>query len=223
SLTTDRAGERLWLTAESDRFELYLLKQPGGGMVEVWLDGALLYERVSLNSETIETAYLSIEAQHSITHTIELRTIARGRVRVFGVVAERNQAGVVYDTLGINGARASRPLEWNWPLLADQLAHRNPDLIVVAYGTNEVSDADLDLAEYRRSFSALLRRLHEATPRASLLVIAPPDRAVKIGRRWRTISAMTALVEAQRQAALASGAAFWDLFHAMGGNGAIAR
>src|SRR5205085_10231040 len=86
SLTTDRTGERLWLTAESAHFELYLLKQQGGGMVEVWLDGAPVHQRISLNSETIETAYLSVEAQCGIAHTIELRTIARGLVRVFGVV-----------------------------------------------------------------------------------------------------------------------------------------
>ena len=223
SLSTNRAGERLWLTAEGERFELYLLKQPGGGSVEIRLDGELVHRRVLLSSETLETAYLSVEATRGLPHTIELNTLTSGLVRVFGIVAERNQAGVVYDTLGINGARASRPLQWDWSLLADQIAHRDPDLIVIAYGTNEVSDADLDLAEYRRNFSELLHRLHEAAPHASLLVIAPPDRATRVGKRWRTISAMSALVEAQRKAARASGAAFWDLFHAMGGSGAIER
>jgi lysophospholipase L1-like esterase len=223
SLTTGRAGERLWLTAECDHFELYVLKQPGGGMIEVSLDGMLVHRDFSLNSPTMETAYLSVEASRGSPHTLELRTLASGQVRVFGLVAERDQAGVAYDTLGINGARASRPLQWDWALLADQIAHRDPDLIVVAYGTNEVSDDDLDLAEYSRNFSELLHRLRQAAPRASLLVIAPPDRAARVGKRWRTISAMSALVETQRKAALASGAAFWDLFHAMGGSGTIER
>jgi lysophospholipase L1-like esterase len=223
SLSTDRVGEQLWLTAECDRFELYLLRQPGGGAVEIKLDGAWYDRYVSLASPRVETAYLSIEAPRGTPHTIEIRTIAPGEVRIFGLVAEHSQTGVVYDTLGINGARVSHPLQWDWSLLADQIAHRAPDLIIIAYGTNEVSDADLDLAAYRRNFSALLNRLRESAPTASLLVIAPPDRAARIGRRWRAIKAMPALVEVQRQAALASGAAFWDLFHAMGRSGSIER
>jgi lysophospholipase L1-like esterase len=223
SLTTDRAGERMWLTAAGERFELYLLKQPGGGAVEVWLDGVRRHLRVSLAAPHPEPAYLALVAAPGIPHTIELRTLAPGLVRVFGVVAERDRAGVVYDALGVNGARASRPLAWDWPLFTDQMARRDPDLIVIAYGTNEVSDADLDFGEYRRNFAALLHRLREAAPRASLLVIAPPDRAARSGRRWRTIQALPELVKIQRQAALAAGAAFWDLFQAMGGPGAINR
>ncbi|HLF85090.1 MAG TPA: GDSL-type esterase/lipase family protein, partial [Blastocatellia bacterium] len=106
---------------------------------------------------------------------------------------------------------------------AGSLERRDPDLIVVAYGSNEVSDADLDLEEYKVSFTTLLSRFHEAAPRASILVIGPPDRAVRIGHRWKTIRRMPALVEAQRQAAFEAGAAFYDLFKAMGGPGSIER
>jgi lysophospholipase L1-like esterase len=223
SFSTEREGEWIRLMAACQRFDLYALKQPEGGAVAVWLDGRPYYDDVALDSEQAEAAYLTIEAEGDRPHEIELRTVAPGRVRIFGWVAEREQAGVSYDALGINGARAGRPLTWDWPVLESQLARRDPDLIIVAYGSNEVSDADLDLAAYRESFSELLHRLRQAAPRASLLVIAPPDRAVRMGKRWRTISAMRALVAAQRQAALASGAAFWDLFRAMGGPGSIAR
>jgi lysophospholipase L1-like esterase len=96
-------------------------------------------------------------------------------------------------------------------------------LIVVAYGSNEVTDSDLDLEEYTASFAALLERFHEAAPRASVLVIGPPDRAVRVGRRWKTASRMSSLVEAQRRAALKVGAAFYDLFNAMGGPGSVER
>jgi len=221
SLSTERAGERLWLATACERFVFYLLKQPGGGAVEVLLDGGTVHYSVSLASPQAEAAYLEVEAGDDRPHLIELRTVRPGRVRVFGVVAERNQSGVVYDALGINGARATRPLAWDWQILASNLRRRDPDLIIVAYGSNEVGDVDLDLIEYGREFSELLRRLRGAAPRASLLVIAPPDRGVREGRRWRTMRAMPGLVAVQRQAALEAGAAFWDLFHAMGGGGSI--
>ncbi|HEY3139218.1 MAG TPA: hypothetical protein VGL29_24575, partial [Blastocatellia bacterium] len=47
--------------------------------------------------------------------------------------------------------------------------------------------------------------------------------AVRVGRRWKTINRMSAFVEAQRRAAFKTGAAFYDLFAAMGGAGSIER
>ncbi len=234
SLSTARAGESIRLTSDCTRFELYLLKQPRGGIIDVLLDGVIQQQHFSLASDAFEPTYLevSVPAESAIRnlqsainnpHSIELRTISPGLVRVPGIVAEQPGAGVVYDAFGINGARATRLLQWNESLLAGNLAQRDPDLIVVAYGSNEVGDADFDPAVYRQKFFAVLERLHHAAPRASLLVIAPPDRAVRHNGRWRTISTLPALIATQRQAAQAAGAAFWDLSQAMGGPGSIAR
>ena len=131
--------------------------------------------------------------------------------------------GVIYDALGRNGARATDLLSWDWRAMADSLGRQNPRLIVIAYGSNEVGDEDLDLGEYAASFRELLARFRKAAPRASLLVISPPDRAIRADGRWQTIPRMRGLVQAQRRAALGGGAAFWNLFQAMGGAGSIER
>jgi lysophospholipase L1-like esterase len=223
SLSTHAPGEWITVTASGSYFDIYVLRQPGGGFISVLLDGVEQKRSVSLASRAVESACIEIVAESGSVHTIEIRTISAGRARIFGIAIERNSSGVVYDALGINGARASRPLRWDWKTLASNLERRDPDLIVVAYGTNEVSDPELDLEEYRTSFTTLLNKFHEAAPRASILVIAPPDRAIRMGARWKTITRMPALVEAQRQAALEAGAAFYDLFKAMGGAGSIER
>ena len=46
-------------------------------------------------------------------------------------IAMGAQAGVIYDSLGIVGARASRMLNFDEGHLAGQIAHRSPDLLVV--------------------------------------------------------------------------------------------
>ena len=223
SLSTRGPGEWITLTAAGSYFDIYALKQPGGGSIDVSLDGVEQKRNVSLASRVSESACIEIVADTGSIHTIEIRTTSAGRARIFGIAIERNAAGVIYDALGINGARASRPLLWDWKVFARSLERRDPDLIVVAYGSNEVSDTDLDLEEYKASFNALLNKFHEAAPRASILVLGPPDRAMRIGYRWKTIGRMRALVEAQRQAAFEAGAAFYDLFNAMGGVGSIER
>ena len=132
-------------------------------------------------------------------------------------------AGVIYDAFGINGARATRALTWDWEALAEQFAAAPPDLIVVAYGSNEAGDTDLNLTTYQRAFSELLRRFHEAAPLASLLVLAPPDRAAKRKGSWQSLASLPPLIEMQRRAAFENGAAFWNLYEAMGGAGGINR
>ncbi|HTF37412.1 MAG TPA: GDSL-type esterase/lipase family protein, partial [Blastocatellia bacterium] len=187
------------------------------------LDGVEKRRNFSLDSRTNESACIEVAAAFRSVHTIEIRTTSPGRARIFGIAIEFHSAGVIYDALGINGARASRPLRWDWKVLAGGLERRDPDLIVIAYGSNEVSDTDLDLEDYRASFTTLLNKFHDAAPRASILVLGPPDRAVRIGHRWKTIGRMRALVDAQRQAAFEAGAAFYDLFNAMGAAGSIER
>ncbi len=133
------------------------------------------------------------------------------------------QEFVTYEAKGINGARATKPLGWNWEAIAKSFLGYQPALIVIAYGTNEAGDADLDLDEYKSHFAELLQHFKEAAPEASLLVLAPPDRARHRNGRWRTIPILPALIETQREAALAEGAAFWNQFQAMGSTGAINR
>jgi lysophospholipase L1-like esterase len=220
ALSTDLPGQRLWISAESTSFELYLLKQPEGGEIEVSLDGAT-HGVVPLKSGQPAPCYFAVGSSPAAKHILEIRTLSTGPVRVLGVAVELDGPGVVYDALGINGARATRPLSWDWSILSSNLERRHPDLIVISYGTNEAGDQDLDFDSYRTRYAEMIARFHSAAPDASILVIAPPDRARRIGNKWVPIRAMDLVVSAQRQAALSSGAAFCDLYDEMGGSGSI--
>jgi lysophospholipase L1-like esterase len=223
SISTDKAGEWVSATAFARRFEIHSLKQPAGGAIDVLLDGKKVLSNYSLESATSQVDFIEVGAGKDSLHTIEIRTVTSGRTRILGIATERSSAGIIYDALGINGARASRPTLWNPGLLASSIKRRDPDLIVVSYGSNEVSDLDLDLERYSEDFASLLDQFYRAAPRASILVISPPDRAARIGNRWQTFNRMAALIEAQRRAAIKAGAAFYDLFNAMGGTGSIQR
>ena len=221
SVETHRSDEWIRVEAACRHFDLYLLSQPGGGAVEILLDGQLYRRRISLAAEHAAAAYIEVTAPDEGSHAVEIRTVSAGAVRVLGLVVERGGAGVVYDALGINGARATRLLAWDREVLIENLRHRSPNLIIVAYGSNESGDDDLNLEDYLRTFSAALSRLRAAVPQASLLVVSPPDRAIRVNGKWQTIGRMPGLVAVQRKAALSSGAAFWDFFSTMGASGSI--
>jgi lysophospholipase L1-like esterase len=129
---------------------------------------------------------------------------------------------IIYQPLGVNGARAKRlrGMTEN-PAFLQSVAQSRPDLIVIAYGTNEVTDDDWTVDSYARMLVEIIARMRSAAPAASVLVIGPPDRAVLGSGGWASARRMHELMEAERRAAFSAGAAFWSMSDAMGGAGSM--
>jgi len=71
--------------------------------------------------------------------------------------------------------------------------------------------------------SDLIDELHAVAPTASVLVVAPLDRAEQKEGKLATKPVVLDMVSIQKRVAEAHGAAFWNTFEAMGGQGAMAR
>jgi lysophospholipase L1-like esterase len=203
------------------RAELAYLEQPNGGAFDVWVDGVRA-ARISTRASRTVSAFRTLDIPEAATHQIELRATGDGDVRVFGVSLEGRQAGVVFDALGINGARVGTCLQWKEDHWAEQLKHRAPSLVMFAYGTNESTDDNLTADAHERQWVELLGRFARAVPSASCLLMGPPDRAVRDGESWRTSSKLKEIIASQRRVAAAAGCAFYDQQRAMGGDGAVA-
>jgi lysophospholipase L1-like esterase len=220
SLTVARPRESVYVQADGADFELFYYQQPGGGAVQLY-DNGVPVEQIMTDGEP-SPAYYHLETVPG-PHRVEVETLDRNPVRLFGWVAE-NPTGVTYETLGINGAQASIVLGWNEETLRSNIERRNPALIVLAYGTNEAGRKDWTLETYRDMYSQLIGRLRDAAPTATILIIGPPDRTQRIkGKGWVTMDGIDMIVEAQRQAAAANGCAFWDERAKMGGKGSMVK
>lgn len=217
SLTTSRPGEQVYLIANAESFELYYYRQPGGGSLQLY-DNGMPVDKISTDGEP-GPAYYHLDTTPG-DHRVDLETVDRAPVRVFGWVAE-NSRGVTYETLGINGAQASIILDWNQDTLRANLEHRDPALIVLAYGTNEAGRKDWTLESYRDMFIRTIDDFREAAPTATIMLIGPPDREQRTRQGWVAMNQIDMIVEAQRQAALATGCPFWDLRAKMGGKGSM--
>lgn len=213
NIATSDPGERAWVEASGNHFEVYFARQPNGGKVEITIDGVdALKEPLLLNSRVPKLDSVAIDVPDDAPHRLEVRTLSPGRVRLLGIVAEHLSGGVSYDVFGINGAKASRILSWNQPALVAAIKARDPNLIILAYGTNELTDGTCTDISYESLLSEILQLFHNAAPNASILVFAPPDRSdLPLTARLKE------LISAERRAALANNAAFWSAFDAMGG------
>lgn len=116
-------------------------------------------------------------------HTLHLRPGGNGPVDLFGVVLEREGPGVVVDSLGRVGLMARHLYKLNWEVIGEQLARRDPRLVILQYGTNETYDDDLKIDKLEQMYVELVQRIRKAVPGASILILGPPDVAMReLGR-----------------------------------------
>lgn len=215
---TSRKGE---FGRTASRFEVHYLTRPGGGSFEVFVDGKL-HSRVNTAGPVRRSGVHTVRTVDS-PHKFRVECTGDGPVRIFGGALERDVPGIVYDTLGINGARA-RTLERLRPeLWAEQLRLRKPNLVIVNFGTNESEDVGRPMTQVEADYLSVLQRLRAVIPEASCLVMAPLDRAARVNGQLTTKPILPQLVQAQRRAALKAGCAFYDTYQAMGGRGSMAR
>jgi len=217
SVSTRMAGETLGLEASGERLQVFYYRQPDGGSMTLSIDGTEV-DTIQTAGETGAGYYERRVAPG--THSFELCADGKGEVRLFGWVTE-NSRGVTWETLGINGAQADLLLGWNETLINEHIGHRDPALIVLAYGTNEARRTDWSYETYKAVFRRVLARLRAAAPAASLLVVGPPDQAVRTRGKWTPNEGVDMIMQAQRDAALEAGAAFWNTRSGMGGKGSM--
>ncbi len=159
--------------------------------------------------------HLALEAGESV----RLRVRPIGRTDLCGVVVETNaqsHAGVVLDTLAINGARYGTMLAWDERAWIEEVRRRSPQLIILELGTNEAGDANPAYKKVSAQVGELLARARKGAPEADCVVISSTDRADAESRTTQ----MHATLEA---AAQREGCFWFDAWTLLGGEGAFAK
>ena len=106
--------------------------------------------------------------------------VKSGPVRLFGWSFEKPGPGVIYNSLGLNGAQVQMALRYFEPKQwAAEMQHEDPDLVVINYGTNESVYPDYIERYYEKELRSLIERVRSAVPRASVLIMSPMDRGVR--------------------------------------------
>ena len=207
------------------RMDVYYLQQPGGGQFSVDVnDGDA--QIVSTGSNTARSGFFEVKATQAGANSFDIKTVGGGEVRLFGAVLENDGPGVVYDSLGVNGAYAGLLVSsMNQAHWIEQLQHRKPNLVVINYGTNESQYATPEqLERYDKDLREVVRRVREALPGIAILIISPMDRGqMAPGGKIITKPSIPMIVDLQRRVALETGCAFFNTYAAMGGDGTMAK
>lgn len=203
------------------RYELWFEGQPGGGDLQLLVDDRPPITLSSAQAKPRGRYYSFIEPEG--WHQLEVRPLGNGNVRLYGMVVERDERGIVIDTLGINGTRAANMLRWDAQLLTEHVSRRKPDLILLAYGTNEAVDINQPIAQYRANLARVIELLRRSAPQAACLLVGPGDFPKEVNGTWVERPRLLELIAVQRELAAEMGCGFWDGYEAMGGAGSMHR
>jgi lysophospholipase L1-like esterase len=208
--------------ASQNTVEIAYLAQPDGGAFGVEAEDQELGETETA-AEAKAPGYASFEIPAgSKAFTVR---VTRGTVRLYGADFRRTKPGVIYNSLGINGANVTLLSKaFNERHWAAELRHYQPDLVIVNYGTNESGFEKFVDGTWANELKEVVRRLHTALPGVSVLLMSPMDRGERtLGGEINTIAVLPRLVSIESRVASETGAAFFDTFEAMGGEGTMGR
>lgn len=201
--------------------DVLYLAQPGGGALELRADGQLLKE-LPTHEDPPRPALARLTLPQD-SKRLSLST--RGKVGVYGLALESKVPGIVYDSIGLPGATAKVLLRADEAAFREQLAEREPSLVVLMLGGNEAFEfarGTLDAEGASRAFSRLVDRVQVAVPTAACLLVGPMAAGV------RTLNGVLSprkgtrtTADIVRSVALERGCAFWDMLEAMGGDAAL--
>jgi lysophospholipase L1-like esterase len=230
--TATSTGATISFTAPSqqafDSIDVSFLKSPGGGRADILLDGEIV-DTILLDGrsgEPLIRRLLPAAGPTGSFKTLAIRTASAGKVEFSGVFIDQRQSGLSYLSVGFPGARVSVLKRIAPENLADDMARLNPDMLVLAFGTNEGFDDNLDIAAYRRTLSEIIATLKQGRPGLRIVLVGPPPGARQesncaeirtacgttpaAGACWAQPPKLAAVREAVIAVATEIGGSFWD-------------
>jgi lysophospholipase L1-like esterase len=134
-----------------------------------------------------------------------------------------NTNGIALDNMSLRGNSGISHRTLDEQLATQMRKYINYDLIILEYGINALSSQQTDYTAYGKIMQQVVAQVRKCYPNADILLLGIGDRGQKLGGEVQSLPTSQAMVDAQRNAAKASGCLFWDTREAMGGtNAAIA-
>ena len=228
------SGVRVWSSSSNakmnlaatgqgfDWAEVTVLTGPQQGKVTISAGGQS--KTVNAAAPTRGSKVIRVKAY---SKTASVSPAGGGRTTVLNWATGREEAGVRYVNFGIVSATAHLQKRWDKKLIANDIKHLNPDLVVWGYGTNEGFNSNLDMNAYRNQVSSIYNTVSAAAPKADWLFLGPASGLSRRGKAaghcngYRIPLKLGAVRSTLQDFAAENGRHFWDWNAAMGGDCAI--
>ncbi len=140
--------------------------------------------------------------------------------RYYGFALSNGQPGVLYHSIGVNGAMY---VNYTKAEYVQQLSLLRPDLLIVSLGTNESFGRNFRKEEFTSQIRSFLSLVKEYLPHTVILLTTPAESYKRVWQNKKRVYVRNQNAEKAAEAiisfAQSEGIACWDLYAASGGNG----
>lgn len=166
-----------------------------------------------LNDSIVLRTYSLKNYADSIILNIQIDTLKP--FCLYGIIPFNDDPGIVYHTIGINGAKAAT---YQNTLIADFIALMKYDWLIISLGTNDIYNKNIDSADVALQFKLLVQKIKEKNPTLPILLTTPMEHYYK---RKIVNTNVTYIKEVLYTLAKEEGCAIWDLYETAGAKGSM--
>ncbi len=173
-----KPGDRAILTStETDGFDtlmLTVLRHPFGGTLDLEVDGQPLPPITTAAETGPQVARVQIPVPHGARQAV-LTARGDGPVDLLAWGPQRQRPGIILEAHGTVGATIKLLRRFDPATAGFELADRRPDLILLAFGTNEGFQDGWSAETYAAEAAAALADLRRLVPGVDIALVGPPD------------------------------------------------
>ena len=152
----------------------------------------------------------------SLQITLEKDYNSQGNFTLLGITTESNPNGVMYHSIGVNGAHV--PAFLRCQLFTEQLADLKPDMVILGLGINDAYGRRFSQARFEDHYGQLIDKIKAAAPNA--LIVFTTNNDSYLYRRYVNKNGEK-VKDSMFKMAKKYNAGVWDMFSVMGGLNSI--
>lgn len=155
--------------------------------------------------------------------TTQASLTLNGKGLIHAFLLDGNDTGIQYDNAAMRGCSGTIFTSIAQQSMASYFDRYHVPLIILQFGGNVVPyiKDKKQIDTYCTSIARQIQYLKRVSPKSKILFIGPSDMSTNINGQMKTYPILPSLVEALRTTCTAADAAFWSLYHAMGGENAM--
>lgn len=175
SITSQQAGASVALQADAgqmfDRFILCAVTAPDAGTISIRVGDQV--ERMKLDSATRRSECRTISVSQPVFRAEVITDDRPATITSWG--AFRDNGGIALSNVGVVGSQLQHFARTDDSVVAEELRTYRPDMIVLAFGTNEGFSPVFRPGEFEITLRTQIGRLRRLAPGVPLLLLGAPD------------------------------------------------
>ena len=152
----------------------------------------------------------------SLKITVEKKYKSKGSFTLFGITTETAPNGIMYHSIGVNGAHV--PAFLRCQLFEEQLAELKPDLVILGLGINDAYGRRFSTSKFENNYGQLISKIRKASPNTAIVFTTNNDSYLY--RRYVNQNGEK-VKNSMFKMAKKYDAGVWDMYSVMGGLNSI--